>query len=95
MEIQNDKSVRTRFFAPVDLALTEVNEGRRKCPSVSDRDHIISGIGRVLGTEKSDRGWVQYALRKGRVFPPIHLNRNPNPNPNLDLNLLVENGLSR
>jgi len=39
--------VRDRFFAPVDLALAEVDEGRRKCPSVSDRDHIISGISRL------------------------------------------------
>jgi hypothetical protein len=82
MEIQNDKSVRTRFFAPVDLALTEVNEGRRNCPSVSDRDHIILGIGRVLGTEKSGRGWVQYvqmawgvALSVDRFFDSLRSRR--------------------
>ncbi len=82
METQSDISVRNRFFAPVDLALAEVDAGKRKCPSVSDRDHIMSGISRVLGTEKSGRGWVQHvqmawglALTVDRFFDSLRSQR--------------------
>lgn len=60
MKNQTDQSVRDRFFAPVHKALAEPDAGTRKCPSLSDRDHILSGIGRVMGTERSGRGWVQH-----------------------------------
>jgi len=60
MNNQTDQSVRERFFAPVDRALGETDAGKRKCPSLSDREHLLSGIGRVMGSERSGRGWVQH-----------------------------------
>ena len=60
MNDQTGQNVRDRFFAPVDRALGETAAGKRKCPSLSDRDHILSGIGRVMGSERSGRGWVQH-----------------------------------
>ncbi|MFA6632562.1 MAG: hypothetical protein WCU90_09700 [Kiritimatiellia bacterium] len=52
--------MRDRFFAPVHKALAEPDAGTRKCPSLSDRDHILSGIGRVMGTGRSGCGWEQH-----------------------------------
>lgn len=60
MNDQTGQNVRDRFFAPVDRALGKTEAGKRKCPSLSDRDHILSGIGRVMGAERSGRGWVQH-----------------------------------
>ena len=60
MNNQTDPSVLDRFFAPVRKALGETDSGKRKCPSFSDSDHILSGIGRVMGCERSGRGWVQH-----------------------------------
>lgn len=78
MNNQTDQSVRDRFFAPVHTALGETDAGKRKCPSLSDRDHILSGIGRVMGAERSGRGWVQHvqmdwgtALSVGRFFDSL------------------------
>ena len=44
----------------VDRALGGTDAGKRKCPSLSDRGHILSGIGRVMGAERNGRGWVQH-----------------------------------
>ena len=60
MNDQTGQNVRDRFFAPVDRALGETAAGKRKRPSLGDRDHILSGIGRVMGSERSGRGWVQH-----------------------------------
>ena len=60
MNDQTGQSVRDRFFAPVDRALGETDAGKRRCPSLSDRDHILSGIGRVMGSERSGRGRVRH-----------------------------------
>lgn len=60
MNNQTDQNVRDRFFAPVHTALEATNTGKRRCPSLSDLDHILSGIGRVMGSERSGRGWVQH-----------------------------------
>ena len=82
MNNQTDQSVRDRFFAPVDRALVEPAAGKRKCPSLSDRDHILSGIGRVMGSERSGRGWVQHvqmdwgtALSVGGFFDSLKSER--------------------
>ena len=60
MNNQAEQSVLERFFAPVHTALEETEAGKRKCPSFSDKAHILSGIGRVMGSERSGRGWVQH-----------------------------------
>lgn len=60
MNNQTEQSVLDSFFAPVHTAIMETNAGKRKCPSFSDKDHILSGIGRVMGSERSGRGWVQH-----------------------------------
>jgi len=60
MNNQTEQSVHDRFFAPVRKALGETDAGKRKCPSFSDEEHILSGIGRVMGSGRSGRGWVQH-----------------------------------
>ena len=51
-------TVRNRFFAPVITAI-ESARSKRTCPEYSDRDFIISGVGRVISTVASGRDWVQ------------------------------------
>ena len=82
MNNQTEQRVRDRFFAPVHKALGETDSGKRKCPSLSDRDHILSGIGRVMGAERSGRGWVQHvqmdwgkALSVGGFFDSLKSER--------------------
>jgi len=60
MNNHTEQNVLDRFFAPVHAALAGTEVGKRKCPSFSDRDHILSGIGRVMGCERSGRGWIQH-----------------------------------
>jgi len=57
---QTEESVMDHFFAPVHKAIEETETGKRKCPAFSDKEHILSGIGRVIGSERSGRGWVQH-----------------------------------
>lgn len=51
-------TVRSRFFAPLDLALKDA-EADRQCPRFSDREHLVSGISRVIEIVQSGRDWVQ------------------------------------
>jgi len=59
MKNQEDDSVRRRFLAPAEEVIGAARSGRR-CPDVTDREHVVSGILRVLGGEPSGRGWVQH-----------------------------------
>lgn len=54
-----DNTVRNQFLSPVQIAL-DAASCSRQCPDVTDLDHLISGILRVLGHHPSGRGWVQH-----------------------------------
>lgn len=51
-------TVRYRFFAPVELALSAA-KFRRNCPEFSDEEYLESGISRVIAQVQSGRDWVQ------------------------------------
>ncbi len=58
MRTTSQDTVRCRFFAPVERALS-VAESRRNCPEFSDEEYLESGIGRVIAHVQSGRDWVQ------------------------------------
>jgi len=51
-------SVRSRFFAPLKLALASASS-RRHCAEFPDEEFLRSGVGRVINNVQSGRDWVQ------------------------------------
>ena len=58
MEAQLEHTVRDRFFAPAEDALSKSNHAR-SCPAFTDTEHLHAGVGRVVEQVQSDRDWVQ------------------------------------
>lgn len=58
MRTTPEDTVRCRFFAPVENALSAA-ANRRQCPGFSDAEFLESGIGRVIAPVQSGRDWVQ------------------------------------
>jgi hypothetical protein len=56
-------SIREAFYAPVQIALGR-SKHTRGCRTYSDKDHIESGIERVIRKVQSGRDWVQYVCMK-------------------------------
>ena len=66
MNNQNDDTVGSRFFLPLDKALKEVNaKSLRQCPVYEDMECLRQGIGRVMEVVSSGRDWVQSAVMSG------------------------------
>lgn len=70
MIIPPSETVRARFFAPLDLTLNDAIASRR-CSQFSDREHIESGVGRVLEAIQSGRDWVQLVRRSLNALPSV------------------------
>ena len=51
-------TLKDKFFAPIFTALSRA-ENSRTCNEYTDREHLSSGIERVLQTVTSGRDWIQ------------------------------------
>lgn len=58
METQLETTVRDKFFAPAEDALSKSSHVR-SCSAFSDVEHLHAGVGRVVEQVQSGRDWVQ------------------------------------
>jgi hypothetical protein len=58
MENLDSSTARKRFFAPLIQALDSAIHSR-ECQSLSDKDFLKSGVGRIMSIAQSGRDWVQ------------------------------------